>query len=414
MHPIQSFLVPLDFVGDLVVCLLDLRDSPGPAAQRDVGQVGVDHAGLDSNLVSHLEARDDRSFFRMSHASLLGGTVRPVAGDVGNQALLQGNFLYLSCASSDVHDESIDFLHPDHQAVVHATRQRPMMIELPNLEHNPTGPGLPWKLASCFAFFHVLPAWSLSVRRCQWSVSSTWAVRLNSAKPGASVQMELLQSQFSGDLCHPFRRFLAGQASCLLQEAYRLLPLARSHQSVKLHLPSGIHPRGSGGNPLHMNVCLTHAADQNSPPVVGVMVLLVPDKFINHCVDVIRLQLVPEFWILSFDHFPDVAVALSGSVKADTLVPCDVGEQEGDVCCLGRGNLTELAKKNLCHLLHDFRHLARLGGHGRVISSLSSAHAGDPDLLRLLRQERRRRCLLNLACSDAASLLPPVLSSSPR
>src|SRR5271165_2077525 len=100
MHPIQGSLVPLDFVGDLVVCLLDLCDCPRPTTERDVGKVWVDHAVLDSNLVSYLEPRVDRSFFRVGHDSLLGGTV-PVAGDVGDQTLLEGNFLYPSCASSD-------------------------------------------------------------------------------------------------------------------------------------------------------------------------------------------------------------------------------------------------------------------------------------------------------------------------
>ena len=66
------------------------------------------------------------------------------------------------------------------------------------------------------------------------------------------------------------------------------------------------------------------------------------------------------------------------------------------------------------HRFHDLGHFARLGSHGRVISSLSSASAGDPDLLHVLRQEQRqRRCLLDLTCSDDASLLPPVLASSP-
>src|SRR5208282_4610429 len=74
----------------------------------------------------------------------------------------------------------------------------------------------------------------------------------------------------------------------------------------------------------------------------------------------------------------------------------------------------ELAKKTFRHLLHDLGHFARLGSHGRVISSLSSASAGDPDLLHLLRQEQRQsRCLLDLTCSVGASLLLPVLASSP-
>ena len=62
-----------------------------------------------------------------------------IGRDIGDQTLLEGNFLYLSCASSDVHEDSIDFLHPDHQAVVHAARQRPAMVELMNPEHGADG-----------------------------------------------------------------------------------------------------------------------------------------------------------------------------------------------------------------------------------------------------------------------------------
>src|SRR5271157_365506 len=227
--------------------------------------------------------------------------------------------------------------------------------------------------------------------------------------------MELLHSQFSGDPCHSFRRLLVRHPPSLLQEADRLFTIAYPHQPVELHLPSGIDPRSGGFEPFHTDLPVRDAAEENPPLVVRVMVLLVPDKFINHGVDVVRLELIPEFWIPCFDRFPDDAVAVSGMGNSDTLVPCCVGEEKRNVCCLGRWKFTGVAKKTFGHLLHDLGHFARLSSHGRVVSSLSSAYAGDPDLLHVLRQEQRQRhCSLNLACPDAASLLPSVLSSSPR
>src|SRR5208337_4452771 len=226
--------------------------------------------------------------------------------------------------------------------------------------------------------------------------------------------MELLHSQFSGDPCHSFRRLLVGHPPSLLQEPNRLLPFARPHHYIQPHLPFGVDSRSGGMQPLHTDLPVRDAAEENPPLVVRVASLLVLDEIIDDGVDVVRLELVPEFWILGFDRFPGVAVVFSGSVEADTLVPCDVGEHEGDMCCFRRGNLAGMAKQTFRHLLHDLRQLERLGSHGRVISSLSSACTGDPDLLHLLRQEQRqRRCLLNLTCSDGASLLPLVLASSP-
>src|SRR5205823_2944481 len=116
-----------------------------------------------------------------------------------------------------------------------------------------------------------------------------------------------------------------------------------------------------------------------------------------------------------FDRFPDIAVALPGITKSDALVPSDVGEEKRYVRRLGRWDLTGVAKEPLRHLLHDLGHLARLSSHGRVVSSLSSASAGDHGLRQLIRQERRQgRCPLNLTCPDAASLLSAVLASSTR
>src|SRR5208337_3309991 len=182
--------------------------------------------------------------------------------------------------------------------------------------------------------------------------------------------MELLYSQFSGDRCHSFRRLLVRHPPSLLEEPNRLFTIAHPHQPVELHLPSGIDPRGGGLEPFHTNVAIRDATGQNPPLVVRVVSLLVLDKFVNQCVDVVRLELVPEFWIPCFDRFPDVAVAVSGMSNADTLVPCRVGEEKRNVCCLGRWNFTGMAKKTFRHLLHDLGHFARLSSHGRVISSL--------------------------------------------
>src|SRR5208337_4768027 len=136
--------------------------------------------------------------------------------------------------------------------------------------------------------------------------------------------MELLYSQFSGDRCHSFRRLLVGHPPSLLQEPNRLLPFARPHQSIQPHLPLGINPRSGGVEPFHTNLTIRDATGQNPSSVVWVVVLLVPDKFVDHGVDVVRLELVPEFWILCFYRFPDAAVAISGITKSNTLVPCCV------------------------------------------------------------------------------------------
>ncbi len=139
--------------------------------------------------------------------------------------------------------------------------------------------------------------------------------------------MELLHSQFSGDPCHSFRRLLVGHPPSLLQEADRLFTIAYPHQPVEPHLPFGIDPRSGGLQPLHTDLPVRDAAEENPPPVVRVVSLLLLDEIINHSVDVIRLELVPEFWIFGFDRFPDVAAALSGITKSNTLVPCCVGEE---------------------------------------------------------------------------------------
>src|SRR5271166_4348008 len=146
--------------------------------------------------------------------------------------------------------------------------------------------------------------------------------------------MDLLHSQFSGDRCHSFRRLLVRHPPSLLQELNRLLPFARPHQSIQPHLPLGIDPRSGSVEPFHTNLTIRDATGQNPSSVVWVVILLILDKFINHCVDVVRLELVPEFWIPCFDRFPDVAVAVSGMSNSNTLVPCCVGEKKCDVCCL--------------------------------------------------------------------------------
>src|SRR5271157_5980381 len=110
--------------------------------------------------------------------------------------------------------------------------------------------------------------------------------------------MELPHSQFSGDPCHPVRRLLVRHPPSLLQEPNRLLPFARPHHSIQPHLPFGIDPRSGGVEPFHTNLTIRDATGENPPLVVRVVILLILDKLINHCVYVIRLELVPEFWIL--------------------------------------------------------------------------------------------------------------------
>src|SRR5271166_5425397 len=132
--------------------------------------------------------------------------------------------------------------------------------------------------------------------------------------------MELLHSQFSGDPCHSFRRLLVRHPPSLLQQADRLCTIAHPHQSVEPHLPLGINPR-SGFEPFHTNVTIRDATGQNPSSVVWVVSLLVLDEIIDHGVDVVRLELIPEFWVVGFDRLPDVAIALPGMIKSNTLVP---------------------------------------------------------------------------------------------
>jgi len=67
-----SSIIQLEQVVDLTLFFDDLDDAPRPAAQGHVGEEHVAYARLNSNLVSHVESRVDRSDFCLSHASILG------------------------------------------------------------------------------------------------------------------------------------------------------------------------------------------------------------------------------------------------------------------------------------------------------------------------------------------------------
>ena len=108
MHAAEGSLVPFDLISDLVVRLLDLCDGSGPAAQRYVGKVGVDHAVLDSNLVSQLEARGARLALCVAHGSLLGAIVRPVAGDVGDEPFPVRFLLDIPRQMQGIDDQAVD------------------------------------------------------------------------------------------------------------------------------------------------------------------------------------------------------------------------------------------------------------------------------------------------------------------
>ena len=77
--------------------------------------------------------------------------------------------------------------------------------------------------------------------------------------------------------------------------------------------------------------------DENPASVIRVVRLLVPDKSINHGVDVIRLELVPERRVFGLNRLPYVAIAVPGMIHPNALVPCCIGEEKGNVCGLGRG-----------------------------------------------------------------------------
>src|SRR5271157_3599128 len=219
-------------------------------------------------------------------------------------------------------------------------------------------------LARCFALCHVFPVLVL-VRESMSMVGVFYVSVTDQLTEGESLGRNgATLFQFSGDRCHLFRRLIVGHPPSLLQEADRLFTIAYPHQPVELHLPSGIDPRSGGVEPFYTDLPVRDATGQNPPLVVRVVSLLVLDKFIDHGVDVVRLELVPEFWILGFDRFPDVAVAVSGMSNSDTFVPCCIGEEKRNVRCLGRWNFTGVAKKTFRHLLHDLGHFARLSSHG--------------------------------------------------
>src|SRR5215210_3826665 len=69
--------------------------------------------------------------------------MRPIGWDVGDQALLEGDLLGLSWASTDIHEEAVDLQHPDYRAVVHAARERPVVIELADFQQRADRLGLP-------------------------------------------------------------------------------------------------------------------------------------------------------------------------------------------------------------------------------------------------------------------------------
>ena len=165
----------------------------------------------------------------------------------------------------------------------------------------------------------------------------------------------------------------------LLQEADRLVLLPRSHQPVQLHLPLGIDPRSSGVQPFHPNLAVRDAAGENPASVVRVVRLLVPDEFVNHGVDVIRLELVPQCGVLGLYRLPDVAVALPGMVEPDALVPGDVGEEQGDVGRLRRRDAAGVAQQRLRHFLHDLGHFAWLFRHRDGASAVSCSTVGEDD-----------------------------------
>src|SRR5215210_1771269 len=69
--------------------------------------------------------------------------MRPIGWDVGDQTLLEGDLLGLSWAPPDIHEEAVDLQHPDHRTVVHAARERPVVIELADYQQRADRLGLP-------------------------------------------------------------------------------------------------------------------------------------------------------------------------------------------------------------------------------------------------------------------------------
>ena len=66
---------------------------------------------------------------------------------------------------------------------------------------------------------------------------------------------------------------------------------------------------------------------------------LLPAELVRHCDDqikngVIRLELSQGSGFSAFYRFPVVAIAFPGMIKSNTLVPCCVGEEKRNVCCL--------------------------------------------------------------------------------
>ncbi len=85
-----------------------------------------------------------------------------VGGNVGDQPLLKGEFLYFTRTSTNVHDEAVDFKLPHQGIVVHTAGQSPVVIELADLQHlaNQLGLALPGTFTNAERFvdggeFHV-------------------------------------------------------------------------------------------------------------------------------------------------------------------------------------------------------------------------------------------------------------------
>ena len=69
---------------------------------------------------------------------------------------------------------------------------------------------------------------------------------------------------------------------------------------------------------------------------------------------------------------PHAPVAVPGMIESDALVPCHVGEEQGDVGRFRRWDAAWVAQQPLRHFLHDLGHLAWLFRHGWLLS-----HYGD-------------------------------------
>ena len=145
VHALEGRPVPGDEERRLALGLMDLLDRPRPAAQGDVGEVGVTDAVLDPHLVPRLEAGRD------GFGSSCGPWVTPrrdrplrSAGMIGDQVPSEStSWSNTRYQFSGLHELAIDLDREGPPGLVHPAGQGPSRVEAADLQHRADRLGLP-------------------------------------------------------------------------------------------------------------------------------------------------------------------------------------------------------------------------------------------------------------------------------